>query len=167
MDVKLVWGQGTELPLCVSPDYVAEWLGYVAVVTKINYSRWKTFLQFFPPHSLLLYTSFLFSFFLWHWVTCSLSIHLCSIKLTNFRFIAKHTHSRYPLNVVLTPAAWILNKNSESHRKAAEVSVWEEVNEIIYECLTLIWTFKSHCWGTRADLNHPVFRQRNPSSVLL
>lgn len=66
---ELVWGQGTELPLCVSPDCVAEWLGYVAVVTKINYSRWKTFLRFpffflFFSHSLHFCTPlFLFSFF--------------------------------------------------------------------------------------------------------
>lgn len=66
---ELVWGQGTELPLCVSPDCVAEWLGYVAVVTKINYSRWKTFLRFpffflfFFSLSPLLHTSFSFFFF--------------------------------------------------------------------------------------------------------
>ena len=66
---ELVWGQGTELPLCVSPDSVAEWLGYVAVVTKINYSRWKTFLRFpfffffsFFSLSPLLHTSFSFFF---------------------------------------------------------------------------------------------------------
>lgn len=58
-----VWGRGTELPLCVSPDSVAEWLGYVALMTKINYSHWKTFLPFFfsLTHSLaLLHTSLLF-----------------------------------------------------------------------------------------------------------
>lgn len=59
---ELVWGQGTELPLCVSQDSVAQWLGYVAVVTKINYSDWKTFLHFFP-HSPHPYTFFFFPFF--------------------------------------------------------------------------------------------------------
>lgn len=43
-----MWGQGTEEPLCVSPDHVSEWLGYVARVTKINYSHWKIFLHFSP-----------------------------------------------------------------------------------------------------------------------
>lgn len=62
---ELVWGQGTELPLCVSQDSVAQWLGYVAVVTKINYSDWKTFLHFFSSlsPSLHLLFFFLFSFF--------------------------------------------------------------------------------------------------------
>lgn len=58
---KLVWGQGTELPLCISPDCVAEWLGYVAAVTKINYSQCKTF--FFLRLSLSLYCHTLFFIF--------------------------------------------------------------------------------------------------------
>lgn len=56
---ELEWGHGTELPLCVSPDCAAEWLSYVAVMTKINYIHWKTFLDFCsPPLSRLLHTSF-------------------------------------------------------------------------------------------------------------